>query len=233
MHEPDASDPKVVTVLDDTENLGYRNLQQSCNKHGIALDSLISPLNLGHDIGLGPKLTLMQAYVARRCDPDQIVLFVDAFDVLFATSTDDITRRYHQMADRTGKPIVMSAETMCSPHRERAADYPPVDTPYRYLNSGTYVGRAGALRELLPSSIEHSINDQAWFTDAYLSGDSPIHLDVNAEIFQCLTGVDAADLTYVDGRWTNRLTGTTPCIFHGNGAGRDMFVQTITPTLLP
>ena len=79
--------------------------------------------------------------------------------------------------------MVFSAEASCWPDKNLAEHFPEVDTPYRFLNSGSYIGRAGSLLELFKDSILDEDDDQFYCAKKYLSGKYDIYLDKGHYIF--------------------------------------------------
>lgn len=93
--------------------------------------------------GLSQKLEAAHAYAA-SLPPDDLLLFTDAFDVLFTAKPEHIVEQFL----RSNASILFSAECGCWPHimenKGKACfdAYPPAPqgSPYRYLNSGTWIG---------------------------------------------------------------------------------------------
>jgi hypothetical protein len=104
---------------------------------------------------------------------------------------------------------------------------PPVTTPFRYLNAGSFIGYAGAIRRLIQAlSPRETDDDQALFTRHFLQNPGSMKLDYGATLFQTLCGLAANDLVIEKGKpltLRNRLLGTEPCLLHGNGPGRTVF----------
>ena len=88
--------------------------------------------------GLGSKVTMFTDYL-RDVDDDEVVLFVDAFDVLLLPDAKEIAKRY---AENFMGRIVIGAELACSPDKSLDLVYPGVDfdKPFQYVNSGSYIG---------------------------------------------------------------------------------------------
>lgn len=161
-------------------------------------------------------------------DAAEIILFVDGYDVRLMGTEAAILARYEAFA----APLVMSAETACNPYPELVFRYPDeCQAPYPYLNSGGYIGTAGAIRELLSDlrvwRLPDAINDQGVLSDFYLSHPGRICLDHRAELFQSLYG--AEDHIYIEsGRARNLFTDSRPLLLHGNGGASQRFLATLT-----
>lgn len=158
-----------------------------------------------------------------RYDPSQLVLFADAFDVLFLDGADAILDTY----TRLGRPLVFGAEKGCYPDGALEDEYPEAPTPWRFLNSGAYMGPAGCVRTALAEMLAHpraaeGAMDQELAALVHLRGRSPIALDHRCELFMNLH-LSQHDIVWTNGRPCNRVTGTRPALLHFNGnAKRDI-----------
>ena len=172
-------------------------------------------------------------------------MFTDAYDVLFTEHLASVRRKF----DALRTPLVFSAECGCWPQvqRDRGVTcrdkYPASPTPYRYLNSGSWIGTASAARRFLQLLISragagsssaqfHKLNDQELASDLYLDGafGSDLQLDHFATIFQPMHAIDDASavpncdpwpsLREQKGEYTNALTNSRPSLYHFNGGGK-------------
>lgn len=204
----------VATYILDT--LGF--LSQTAEWHGdsISILGMDDPRFRQWGHGFGVKLELFQQFVESK-DEDDLILFTDAFDVLMVESHEKIRDRFievskltmaresdpavtHEMREQgvVDRPvtIVFSTELFCHPDPHRWSEYPEIDRMYYlpYLNSGTFVGKAGDLKRIMalyPYSI--SDDDQRYWTTLYLESrrhyDLPrIGLDHDNDIFLCMSG---------------------------------------------
>jgi hypothetical protein len=104
---------------------------------------------------------------------------------------------------------------------------------FRYLNSGTYMGRAADLLEMFGAvladleqgygvtggDVAH-VNDQRWFYRYLLAHPERASLDTRGELFHTLHWTGKEDYEIVnaaEGIVKSRMTGTLPCLLHGNG----------------
>lgn len=192
--------------------------------------------------GLSQKLMAAEAF-ASSVDKDDIMLFTDAYDVLFAERSEAVRREFEAMKT----PILFSGECGCWPHamenRGRACfeTYPKAPTPYRYLNSGTWIGRASNASAMLREVIKEAgsnfrnANDQKLVADFYIAGRFGIKLDFYNKIFQSMHMTLDPPLPHcdptrdlqitIDGRFYNKLTKSRPAIFHFNGGGKKVHLQ--------
>jgi hypothetical protein len=196
--------------------------------------------------GLSQKLEAAHSY-ASSLPPDDLLLFTDAFDVLFTNTPNHIVEQFM----KTNATLLFSAECGCWPHiienKGKACfeDYPPapVGSPYRYLNSGTWIGRASAAKAMLEEVIREAgndfanANDQKLVADMFISGRFGIALDYYNAIFQSMhmtldpplprcnpaEDMQAEQQPQQAGggtRWYNKRTKGTPALLHFNGGGK-------------
>lgn len=187
--------------------------------------------------GLSQKLEAAQSYASSLPKSD-LLLFTDAFDVLFTGNKDDILKQYESLQAE----IVFSAECGCWPHvienKGHACfhEYPVSPTPYRYLNSGTWIGQADKASRMLLEVMKEAgsdfanANDQKLVADFYIQGRFGIKLDFYNKIFQSMHMTLDRPLPHCDptkdvtvnqeGVYYNKLTKSAPAIFHFNGGGK-------------
>ena len=105
------------------------------------------------------KLTGARALVA-TLPPETLVLFADAYDVLYAGGADGILERW-QALNVSSTRILFQAERGCWPDWDMGPlgrdfclqTYPASPTPYRYVNSGVWMGRAGEAARLFTELV--------------------------------------------------------------------------------
>ena len=189
--------------------------------------------------GLSQKLQAAYEY-ATSLPPGDLLLFTDAFDVLFTGGPTEIVRQFllHNSS------LLFSAECGCWPHimerKGRACfyDYPAAPTPYRYLNSGSWIGTALAAATMLSEVIRlagndfRNANDQKLVADMFISRRFNISLDYHNSIFQSMHMTRDPPLPLCDpsedmqltsdGTWLNRRTRGRPALLHFNGGGKPL-----------
>jgi len=191
-------------------------------------------------------LEAAHAYAA-SLPPDDLLLFTDAFDVLFTNKPAEIIKQYQLLQSNNNISILFSAECGCWPHiiENRGVacfkSYPLAPTPYRYLNSGTWIGRASMAKTMLEEVIREAgkdfanANDQKLVADMFIAGRFGISLDYYNAIFQSMHMTLDAPLPRCnpqqdirltkEGRWHNERTGGTPAVIHFNGGGKRHHLQ--------
>ena len=199
----------VLTVGTDQSKMWA--LEQSAKAHGITY------LNLGRQAtwmggtmesqGGGQKINLVRNHLDSLHDWD-VVLFVDGYDVIINDTLPTILERYKDM----GADIIFAAEKNCWPVSEITEAFPESQTPYRFLNSGVYMGKVSSLKEFFNHPIKNNEDDQLYMQGRFLSeeGAIVIKLDYEGYIFQC-----DDDVEIINGQISNGMC--CPCIYHGNG----------------
>lgn len=211
----------VVTV--GTDESRCQKLYDSGKQYGIDIINLGKGHEwIGGDMsgpGGGQKVNLLYDYIQDLPDHD-VVLFCDGYDVFFADTTEEIFRRFIEMGNRCD--ILFSAEKYCWPDTELESifetqnsqlDDEYVDTPFKYLNSGLFIGRVSEIKKMIPDRISPTSDDQLYYQKKYLSGEQKISIDSECYIFQTHESE-----VYKNGeQMYNPITRAFNCIYHGNG----------------
>lgn len=137
----------------------------------------------------------LRSGVLKRND---MLVFTDGYDVLYQGGKADIMAGWR----RAGSPdILFSAERFCWPDKALAPQFEHVSRgPYKYLNSGTFMGTAGALSAALQDPIfdakENDKSDQLLWTQWFLKhrNTANVKLDVNQDVFACVAGDECLPL---------------------------------------
>lgn len=178
----------------------------------------------GFDFKLRKTLKL-----ARRLRPDDLLMHLDAYDTHVLSHASEVESKFKS----SGADILLSTEVNLYPpdmHKMPIWNiYPTAPTRFRWINSGTYIGYAGAIVDFLSSmSPPHfqcnypdgkeadACDDQRCFHTHYLRDHKKrnIKLDTKQEIFHCMWGVDKYSL---ERKRLYSETGSRPCVLHGNG----------------
>jgi len=110
----------------------------------------------------------------------------------------------------------LSAEINCWPHPEKSVLYPPSPTVFKHCCGGAYyMDSQTFISWWEEKSIPGDDNDQVWLTDMVIKYKP--QLDYYCDVFQNLCGVLEPDFLVEGDRLTNKITGSSPIIFHGNG----------------
>ncbi len=194
---------------------GVVELKKSLIRYNIPSHIIVTPWQ-----GFYTKVNEAYKY-CQQTDADYI-LFVDAHDVIFVGGLGEIEKKISKFPEHD---CIFSAEKACWPDSSLADQYPGTDSQWKYLNSGTYLFKPQKLIEAVESNTPTiGIDDQLYWTQHLLSNDNlNCILDANCEIFQTLAHDNGDSFGMIDGKFTNKVTGTNPLIAHGNGRAMDEF----------
>lgn len=209
---------KFITV-DTAASPKLERLKRSCRHHGIPLEVI----GEGRPYpGHGAKIEFVIEYLSAQ-DPDEIVMFVDGYDVVFLAGSGEIERKFNTFAH----PMVFSTEQNCNVNGGLFARfpvwfrYPKGKRPYRFINSGSYIGKAGYMRDFLQGAdVPLTASDQTVINQYFVSNPAKAALDCDQEIFTCTagrTGLEEEDYRVEDGRLRNVVTNSLPCVLHCPG----------------
>ena len=174
--------------------------------------------------------------VVGRLRPDALVLFADAYDVLYAASAEELTEGFQRLRVPPDRVLFM-AERGCWPdwdmgppgRRFCTERYPSSPTPYRYVNSGVWMGHAAAAFRLLTilASYTPGLDDQHVTGHLFVDRPGWFALDRNATLLQSMGAKPFEGDTRLDDsperRVVNTLTNTTPKVLHFNGGAKGQF----------
>jgi len=204
----------AITVGSDDEKC--EKLHHSASKHGFKFT------NIGKDVvwngsdmtgpGGGQKINILREYIKDLPDHD-VVLFCDGYDVFVSNELEEIIRRYLEFKCK----VLFAAEKNCWPNDSLSSFFPETDTPYRYLNSGLFIGRVDEIKKIISNEIEDCGDDQLYYQLAFLSQAFDIKLDYESYIFQC----SDENVMIQKGQLYNPITLCYTCLYHGNGGERD------------
>ncbi|XP_061114033.1 procollagen-lysine,2-oxoglutarate 5-dioxygenase 1 [Conger conger] len=171
--------------------------------------------------GGGQKVRLLKSALEEIKDAKKVVLFIDSYDVVFASGPKELLKKFKQARHK----VVFSAETLIWPDRHLEDKHPHVREGKRFLGSGGIIGYAPNLKEMVADwTGKDDDSDQLFYTKIYIETEKRksinISLDNKCRLFQNLHGaIDEVVLKFEDGRVRARnvLYDTLPVIIHGNG----------------
>lgn len=149
---------------------------------------------------------------------DQIVVFVDGFDTLCLSSTEEIVEKFKKM----NKKLVVSIENIGYLSFIHSAIFNRVRG--KYINTGLYIGYAGFLKDFITKMYEYDhvkkSNQKTWsdflFKNAWRHFDmEDIGLDTGNEIFFNYSFTSSDSYKYDEKRIITN--GVKPCFIQGNG----------------
>jgi GR25 family glycosyltransferase involved in LPS biosynthesis len=208
-------DLKVVTVATDLEKA--KQLTTSAEKFKIKLKILGSNVDWnGGDIKNGPgggmKINLLRNELKNYKD-DDVVMFVDGYDVIINELETDILDRYLSFHCK----VLFAAEKVCWPNRNLESEFPQPVNGYRYLNSGCFIGVVSELKKIIMDNLNDTDDDQLYFQKKYLSKKYDIKLDHEGYVFQCISMVEDKIGLNKHNQFVNSETRCTGVVLHGNG----------------
>ena len=166
----------------------------------------------------GVKLREMYQYLkSPHLDPDDIILFTDAYDVAYCGDLKEIMRRYLTFS----KPIIFGCERSCHPDANRSSEYKFKDTEFPFLNSGMIIGRVWALSQCMKDyQYDDGHDDQRFWTTQFFENQNIIELDYDNLLF-----LNAADMEMENFLWNGKTAWYkrhNPLFVHINGPDKSM-----------
>jgi hypothetical protein len=169
------------------------------------------------------KLYVLQDYLKTQ-NPKTLIICLDAYDTLINNNLVEAVNKFKEKNTK----ILISAEKIFTYQWERFKDkFDSINSIYKYVNSGTYIGCVEDLKQMLDEVLElgntHETNiDQGlvgiW---VYNNLDKPevVQLDTNCDLIWVTSG-DIENLKYNqlnDNKLVNPITKTSPFIIHTPG----------------
>ena len=156
-------------------------------------------------------------------DDNDIVCFIDAYDVISLSSSNEIISKFKSY----DCDLLLGSELNSFPERYRT-QYPKSETHttnYLYVNSGGYIGYKHAIMNLMTWKDDNEIlticsdgGDQAYFIEYYLNNiGNRVKLDTFQKIFQNMYFVSWNEFYIHRGRFVNVILDERPCFMHFNG----------------
>lgn len=224
---------KVVTVSNQRPTAWYYlydHFYESLRRFGV------EPLTVRYNLpwgGLSTKPKWLYRAIKDGYIKEDIMIFVDSFDLIFARSIDEMVERYQSF----DTDIVCSSELNCFPD-DLKVEFDKVHTPteYKYLNSGCIVGRTEAiltcLEEMdlvnLPDDYYDTEkncnvhpNDQFEWMKIWAKQPVSITLDYYQSLSQTLHNANINDFEFNKHGVKNLITGAYPSTLHFNGSSKD------------
>ena len=126
--------------------------------------------------------------------------------------------------------MLMAVELNCWPSIETAPFHPPTSSPFKYINTGCYIGWVKAIKSWLRAfdkSLLSGKSDQKAAHELYKKKPFFYALDHWCQIFLCLYKVpaDALQIDALNKKIQCNYTNTSPCILHANGKSFDHWDQ--------
>jgi len=207
---------------------GRNRFCEYCHVYGLTYriigDGVVWRTDMQAGPGGGQKINILKDALSESSGKDDLILVTDTYDVIPVAPESEILAKYNKYVPDRNK-VIFSAEKSCWPDKNLANLYPDPPKPGlpKYLNSGGFIGTKGVLWDLLRNDeVSDLSDDQGYWTQKFLvQSNSPnpiIILDYESQIFQTLNGsVHDLRINHHKSNIFNVVTGTTPCLIHGNG----------------
>ena len=170
------------------------------------------------------------------CTSDYLISS-DSYDVVFGVSPQEVVDRFTSGHFDTDA-ICCNAERGLFPRGDLQPFFDRADhggSPWKYLNSGLYIGKPSVILQMLelmfldeihddyqrPDGSYCHVNDQAIYQTAWVLQEGRINLDYNCELFQCGSACTIDEFDLSGSHVRNIVTGTEPLVFHFNGGSKN------------
>jgi hypothetical protein len=206
----------------------YDSLEDSCSKFNYELVTL--GLNTTWH-GMSDKIKAVKEYLDTLDDQDQLVLVVDAYDVIACRDSKEIESVFSSCFDQ--KHVIFNAERPSSSYyltwlwNRSYSSKTMGDTKYNKLNAGVVMAKTKVLKEFYQSLIHennlyntHAKSDQKLIYNIIDVNERNIKVDGNCNIFTTFGLSD--DISVRDGKLFNSHTSTYPFFVHGPGKNTKM-----------
>jgi hypothetical protein len=216
----------IITLGSNEDEMKY--LKESAQRNNVSIQFIFCEKWNGYI----DKITTMKQAI-QNIPNDDIVCFIDSYDVLLFTDENEILSKFHNYHCN----LLLSAELNCYPgenmgrynelYNQLGISYM---TNFKYVNSGGYIGYKHAIQDLFDwKPVEEIIEiiklggDQNYFTEYYLHfanvPEKRIKIDMFQRIFQSVYKMFFEDIEFKNGRVVNTVLCEKPCFVHFNGYG--------------
>jgi hypothetical protein len=181
--------------------------------------------------GLMTKAFLYRDYLRAGNISGRIIL-CDAWDIVFAEHPDEIGKLCEL---NYGDAVVFNGEKACWPRIDLCETFPDQGTPWRYLNCGFICGPAFTILAMLevmnlegigvdrklPNGQKIEPNDQGEFQKLFSLQPVKMVVDAKCLVSQTLSACSIEEFDLSGEDIVNKITGTTPGVFHFNGGSKN------------
>lgn len=221
---------QIVTVGSD-ETEGLVRFVDSCRTYDFPYIVLGMHTVWQWDLTMGPgggrKINLLKEYLDKfESDDNRLILFSDSYDVIINDNPQSILEKFKQF----DCDLLFSAESLIWPDKNLAPKFPQNSSPYKYLNSGGFIGSIRSLKQLTTIPISDADDDQLYYQLRFLENENlKIKLDYECKIFQTLSALFSdIDIDMHKYKIINKRFGSNPSVIHGNGGvGSKLFLNSL------
>lgn len=167
----------------------------------------------------------------------EYLIFSNCFDVIFTVHPDEVADRW--LAMNGGSDVMFNTEKALFPPSRLWHRFPDTGSPWRYLNSGLYIGKPESIlamleamwldeicddhpaRSPLHGTGQVNVVDQNWFQLLFAAQPVPITLDTECQCFQTFSDCTWDEFDLSGSEVKNKVTGTAPLVLHCNGGAKN------------
>jgi len=206
---------KLITVS--THSAGYLPwLEKSCERFNVEL------IKLGYGqkwLGFSWRFKLIIDYL-KSIDPNELIIFIDAFDVLLLRPLDDIEEYYNNIIKMSNKKIIISTDRNINNITEIIARYAFDTCKDVRICAGSYLGKAKHILEIINKlEYEDDDDDQVLFTKYFKDNPNDVYIDINNIFFLTYSNCSNDILMNTNINIKNkslRYMNSKPFFIHGN-----------------
>ena len=223
----DAGRVALVTYMNEAQtSMGF--LFASGASNGLATTVLGYGEKAWWPEGLGKKINALRRFVLDSAlKPNDLVLFVDAYDVLVQCTEKEIRENFERLERRSNRSLIFNGDRDCFPRLPDVCTEPrPANIwlhPREYLNSGAFIGRTSAMKSVLlqdPVSDVMPGSDQAFYQRKLKTNPQAMTVDTNCELLCTVANsLEVEGLSQLPNGTVVLSSGIKPCILHFPGGG--------------
>lgn len=210
----------IITVATNSE-LYFPYLVDSCKKNGIPL----TVLGYGEKwTGFCFKFDKMIQYL-KKMDPNDIVCFIDGYDVICVRNLNEITDVFLQLKKKNNCKIVIAENKIIINNLFNFINYIGINNYFGNcnklsLNAGTYIGHVKDILYILEQVYtgDNTIDDQQLLTKYCKNSQNDIYIDLKNELFLTIDRPFDSIHPYLTAK-NNKIyyNNNRPFFIHGNG----------------
>jgi hypothetical protein len=210
----------AIDPSEENAKLLSKHMFDTAEKHNVNIELI----GIGQQYqNLKHKLYVLKDYLQTQ-NPKTLIICLDAYDTLINNTLNYVISEFKKLNTK----ILISSEKLFTYQWEKFRDkFDNINSPYKYVNSGTYIGCVEDLKQMLDEVLElgniHETDvDQGivgiWVYNK-LDNSQLIQLDINCNLIWVTSG-DRESLKYNqlnNNKLVNPTTNTSPFIIHSPG----------------
>lgn len=186
----DGVDRFIVITVATERNDNLNRFEESCKKNDIPyiILGLGDKWDSGHaengvliTTGGAQKIIYLRDEIKNWDNLENtIILFTDSYDVIFNDGPKEILKKFREF----NTPILFSAEKTCWPNEDLMVHYPDVNSEYKYLNSGGFIGYGNEIMKMVNTDIGLHEDDQEYYSKYYLNSLKSLTISTENDDFE-------------------------------------------------